>query len=58
MINRSTNINKTNHHLSSELTEHEKVTTYHIWNPGLYLGRVQKWFGIKPINDIPILPSW
>jgi hypothetical protein len=36
-VNNSTNINKTNNHLSPQLTEHKKTMTYGIGNlgPGL-----------------------
>ena len=51
MVNNSTNINKTNNHLSSELTEHKKkrgITTYDIGNPDPGLGHTQKCGGVKP----------
>jgi hypothetical protein len=35
MVKNSTNINKTNKHLSPSLTEHKKTSTYDVWNPGL-----------------------
>jgi len=53
MVNNSININKTNNHLSSQLTECKK--TYNIC-PGL--GQAQKYGRVKPVNGIPTVPSW
>ena len=39
MVNNSTNINKTNNHLSPSLNEHKKgTTTYDVGNPGPWFG--------------------
>jgi len=35
MVINSTNINKTNNHLSPQIIEHNKTTTYGDANPGL-----------------------
>ena len=45
MVTDSTNISKTNNHLSSSLTEHKKggVMTYNVGNPGHGLRQVEKW---------------
>ena len=42
MVNNFTNIYNTNNHLSPQLTEHEKDTTYDTENPGSGLGQAQK----------------
>jgi hypothetical protein len=47
MVNNFTNINKTNNHLSPQLTEHKKETTYDVGNSGLCLGQTKKCCGIK-----------
>jgi hypothetical protein len=39
MVNNSTNINKANNHLSSQIIEHIKATAYDIENPNPILGR-------------------
>ncbi len=40
MVINFTNINKTKNHLSSELTEHKKTTTYDVGNSSPGLGQV------------------
>ena len=57
MVIISININKTNNHLSSELTEHKREMTYDVGNLGPGLGKAQKHGGVKPINWIQTLPS-
>jgi hypothetical protein len=44
MVKDSTNINKTNNHLSSQLTEHKKRQqhNYDVGNAGPVLGQVHK----------------
>jgi hypothetical protein len=42
MVINSININKTNNHLSSWLTEHKKIKTYDVGNPGPGLGQAHK----------------
>ena len=55
MVNNSTNINKTNNHLLSQLIEHNfffKNGTYDVGNPvpGHDLGMAQKCVGVKLVN--------
>ena len=47
MVNNPTNINKTNKHLSSQLTERKKTATSDVGIPGPGLGQVQKYGGVK-----------
>ena len=49
MVINSTNINKMNNHLSSELNllNTKKTTTYDVGNPGPDLGQAQKWVEVK-----------
>ena len=42
MVNNSTNINKTDNHLSIQLTGHKKTTTYEVGNSGDALGQAQQ----------------
>ena len=53
MVNDSTNINKTNIHLSPQLTEHKKGgdMTYDVGNPGPGFGQAQKYGRVKCICD-------
>ena len=51
----STNINKTNNHLS-QITK--KTTTCEVGNPGPGLGQAQKSGMVKLVNGIPHIPSW
>jgi hypothetical protein len=53
MINNSTNINKTSVHFSSQITEHNKYTTYAVGNP--VLGKKQQCGGDKPAYWISTL---
>ena len=53
MINNSTNINKTSVHFSSQITEHNKYTTYAVGNR--ILGRTQQCGGDKPAYRISTL---
>jgi hypothetical protein len=48
MVNNSTNIYKTNNHLSRHITEQtKKTTTYGIGNPGPGFGQASKmWLGL------------
>jgi hypothetical protein len=53
MVNNSTNVNKTNNHLSLQITKHKKKTrTYDIGNPDPGLGQAQKncLFVIHPLH--------
>ena len=46
MVNISTNINKTNNHLSLQIIEHKKTTTYNdLGHPGPDMGQLQIWGG-------------
>jgi hypothetical protein len=58
MVTNSTNICKTNSHLSPKLIEDnkKKTTTYDVGNPGSGLWHAQQWGGIKPGNRI-LIPS-
>jgi hypothetical protein len=57
MVKNSTNMNKTNNHLSSYLTEHKKKTmTDDVGNPGPGLGQAQKCGRVKPGNGKTTLP--
>ena len=61
MVNNSTNINKTNNHLSLSncIKKNKKTpTTYDVENPGHALLQVQKCGGAKPVNGIPTNQSW
>jgi hypothetical protein len=49
----STNIYKTNNHLSSQ-PKNTKTTTYGVGNPGPGLGQAQKCHRVKPVNP-PLL---
>ena len=51
MVINSTKFNKTKHHLSPQLTQHKKTTTYY-----LELEQPNKCGGFKPVNEIPTLP--
>jgi hypothetical protein len=56
MVNNSTNINKTNNHLSNlKLMNIKKTTTYDIGDPGPGLGQAHKCGRLKLINVIPTL---
>jgi hypothetical protein len=64
MVINSTNINKANNHLSSWLTEHKKIKTYDVGNPGpsrvlgqqtiYYKNLVAVWFVNKCIFNVPV----
>jgi hypothetical protein len=58
MVTNSTNICKTNSHLSPKLIEDnkKKTTTYDVGNPGSGLWHAQQWGGVKPGNRI-LIPS-
>jgi len=43
MFNNSTNINKTNNHLSRQITEHKKRPRYEVGNPGPGLRQTWKY---------------
>ena len=43
LISNSTNINKTNNHLSPQIINPKKTTTYEVGNPGPFLGQTQKY---------------
>jgi hypothetical protein len=61
MVSNSTNINKTNIHLSHQLIKQTKPRhTYHDGNPSTDVGQAQKCGRVKPVNGIPNLPhdSW
>jgi len=51
MVNNSTNINKTNSHLSPLLTEHKKDTKYDAGNIGpVLLGQKQRYGRVKHVK--------
>jgi hypothetical protein len=53
MINNSTNIIKTNNHLSPSLTDHEEKTmTHDVGNPGPGLRQAQKFSVLKSVSVI------
>ena len=55
MANNSANINKTNNHLSSYLTEQKKKRPCHIYaigNPGPGLEQTQKWGWVKSVKVV------
>jgi hypothetical protein len=54
----STNVNKTNNNLSPQIIIKKMPQTYDIGNLGPVLRQTQKCGRIKPVNVIPILPSW
>jgi len=56
MVNNSININKTNNHLSLQLTEHKKDHDMWLWKSRSWDSH--KHVGVKPINGISTLPSW
>jgi hypothetical protein len=51
MVINSTKINKTKLHLSPQLTQNKKTTTYY-----LELGQPKICGGFKPVNEIPTFP--
>ena len=48
-VNNSNNINKTNSHLSPQIIEHKKATTYNVGDPDPGLEQVQKYGGVYKI---------
>jgi len=50
-------MNKTNNHLSHQLTELKKIP-YVVGNPGTSLEHAEQGGGVKPVNVIPILPPY
>ena len=56
MVNNSTNINKTNKHISSQIIKHKKNHDIWHWKSRSYLEQAQKCGRIKPFNGIPTLP--
>jgi len=62
MVINSTNINKTNNHLSSYLNSlnTKKATTYDVGNLSPDLGQAQPCGGIKPVNGntTPPFENW
>jgi len=51
-----TNINKTNNHLSPELTEHKK--NHDLWRWKSRHRADTNSCEVKPVNGIPAIPSW
>jgi len=47
MFNKSTNINKTNNHLSPQIIEQLKTTTYDVGNAGRGLGQARNLAGLN-----------
>jgi hypothetical protein len=58
IVNNSNTIYRTNNHLSPEITEHKKTTTYDVGNSAPCFGQAQNWGGVKLINVIIILPTY
>jgi hypothetical protein len=63
MVKNSTNINKTNNHISPQIIEHITNTTiYDAGNTGPGLGQANKYGRVKPVNGIstihPPLDNW
>jgi hypothetical protein len=56
MFNNSININKTNNHLSSQISNIKKKMTYGFENSGTDLGQAHKCGRIKLVIGIPTLP--
>ena len=56
MVNNSTNINKINNHLSSEIIQHKK-TIHMTWKSRTWQRTGTKCCGYKLVNDILTLPS-
>ena len=54
MINNSTNINKTNNHLSHSIWTEKTPITYDVGHSEPDLGQAQHCGGAKPLNDIEI----
>ena len=54
MVNKSTNINKTNNHFSSQIIE-IGGKTWNVGNPGSGLGEPQAYFDNSGIDDHPCL---
>jgi len=55
MAKNSTNINKTNNHLSRSFTEHKKDYIWH-WKSRPWLGTGRKMWQGYTVNGIPTLP--
>ena len=54
IVNNSTNINKTNRHLSRQFIAGKKITTtYDVEIPGPSMGQEQRCGGVKLVNGIP-----
>ena len=58
MVNKSTSVNKTNNHLSSQITIQEQTTTYGIGKPGPGLEQAQKCGRVKLVNGYWIIDNW
>ena len=58
MVNNFNNINKTNNHISPQIIEHKKTTSYNVGNPGTCLEQIQICGGIKPVNIIRLFVSY
>ena len=57
MITNSTNINKTNNYLSTQIIEHKKIAIYEDENPDPDLEQAQMSGVDKPVNWISTRPS-
>jgi len=55
MVINSTNINKTNNHISPQIIEHKKDHNIWLFNPVPGLGQVEKCGRVKPVNRIHTL---
>ena len=56
MIINSTNINKTNNHLSPEVIEQKKNSEIFHWQSRTWLWICTKVWRVKPVNGMPTLP--
>ena len=52
MVNNSTNINKTNNHLSYQIIQYKQTIAYYVGDSGHDLGQAEKSGGVKPVNGI------
>jgi hypothetical protein len=52
MVNTSSHNNKTKHHISPQLIEHNKITTtYYVENPGHGLGKAHKCGEVESVDS-------
>ena len=59
MVNNSSHNNKTKHHISPQLIEHNKITTtYYVENPGHGMGKAHKCGEVESVDGIQNFVSW